>query len=227
MQTYSEVFAHSPLLNGIAPEDYKKLLACLDAHTKHFPRGGYILHAGDPPLQVGMILSGSAHIMKEDFWGNRAILADVQPGELFGEAFACASASLLEVSAVATESSDILFFNPQNLLSPCPSACGFHTRLIRNLVGILAQKNVALTQKLEHLSRRSTREKLLSFLSACALRQGAARFTIPFNRQELADYLFVDRSAMSAELSKLRSEGLIAYHKNQFQLLQANTAGKR
>jgi CRP-like cAMP-binding protein len=142
----------------------------------------------------------------------------VELGGLFGEAFACAGAENLPVGVMAAEESEILLMNHERMLTSCPSACAFHTALIRNLTRILAEKNVILTQKLEHVTRRTTREKLLSYLSARAKLAKGNVFDIPFSRQELADYLSVERSAMSAELSRMRNEGLLRYKRNHFEL---------
>jgi CRP-like cAMP-binding protein len=120
---------------------------------------------------------------------------------------------------VATADSELLFIDFRRLASPCVNACAFHARLIRNMLNIVSVKNIALTRKIEHVSRRTTREKLLSYLSDAAKKAGGGWFSIPFNRQELADYLYVERSAMSATLSKLRDEGVLLYRRNNFKLL--------
>lgn len=206
----------SPLFTGIDDIDLSSMLNCLSAKKAAFTKDTYILSAGNTATDVGIVLSGSVNIIKEDFWGNRAILAKMQSGEMFGEAFAFARLQKLPVSVVAAEKSEVLFVDFKKITSTCSSSCLFHTQLIQNILKILAQKNIMLTQKLEHIVKRTTREKLLSYMSEQAIKAGTNSFIIPFNRQELADYLSVDRSAMSNELSKLRDEGILEFSKNNF-----------
>jgi CRP-like cAMP-binding protein len=212
-----------PLFSGIEEDDLQGLLACLSAVQKRFEKNGFVFAAGEKADLIGIVLSGAVHILREDFWGNREILTRVEPSGLFAEAFACAGVvsstpERLPVSVMAAEESEILLVDCKRILMFCPSACAFHAVLIRNLTRVLAEKNVILTQKLEHVTQRTTRKKLLSYLSEQAKRAGGSVFDIPFSRQELADYLSVDRSAMSAELSKMRDENLLRWHRNHFEL---------
>ncbi|MCL2558420.1 MAG: Crp/Fnr family transcriptional regulator, partial [Treponema sp.] len=179
-----------------------------------------IFTAGDKAGQVGIVLSGAVYIMREDFWGRRKILSRVEGGGLFGESFACASLERLPVSVMAAQATEILFIDIEGILSPRASALTFHEKLIGNLAILLAKKNIALIRKLENITQTTTREKLLSYLSDEAKLAGKSVFSIPFNREELADYLSVERSAMSAELSRMRADGLLLYRKNHFQLLE-------
>ena len=176
--------------------------------------------AGGRADQVGMVLSGSVLVFSDDFWGNRTIMAHVERGGLFGEAFSFARVEALPVSVTAAEKTEVLFINCERMITVCPSACEFHNRLVRNMLKILAEKNMALTQKIGHMGKRSTREKILSYLSEQAALHGSAAFSIPFDRQQLADYLCVERSAMSAVLSKLREEGVLEVERNRFRLKQ-------
>ena len=212
----------SPLFLGIEEPQLALLLECLKAVTRKYRKDEFIFTAGDKPASVGIVLSGGVRILQEDFWGNRAILAHIDPGELFGEAFSCASVNSLPVSVAASEASEIMTLDYQKIVTTCSSACGFHTRLIMNMMRVLAQKNILLTRKLEHLSRRTTREKLLSFLSAQAVAAESTVIQIPFNKTELAEYLCVDRSALSRELSAMRDEGLLRYDKKSFELFQVD-----
>ena len=168
---------------------------------------------------MGIVLSGKVHIVREDYYGNRNIVAIVSTGEMFGEVFACAGTDLMPVSVFAEEISEIMFIDLRSITTTCGQGCEFHGVIIRNLLRIVSEKNLILNRKIDFLSKRSTREKLLSYLSAQAKRTGSAEFSIPFNRQELADFLCVDRSAMSAELSKMSRDGLIRYEKSRFRLL--------
>lgn len=167
---------------------------------------------------MAMLLEGCIHIQKEDYWGNLSILSEISAGEIFGEVYACLGNEKILNNAVAVRQSTVLFLDISRILTICPSTCRFHGRLIRNLLSVIASKNKILTQKLSHMSQRSTREKLLSYLSEQSLRTGCSSFDIPFNRQQLADFLSVDRSAMSNELCKMRDEGILAFDKNHFVL---------
>ena len=166
-----------------------------------------------------MVLAGSVRVVQEDYWGNRAILAVVEAGGLFGEAFVCARAETLPVSVVGHKEGSVLLIGRDRILPAAPAACGFHAALIANLMKILAEKNIALTRKMKHITKKTTREKVLSYLSECAVSSAGETFEIPFSRQELADYLSVERSALSATLGKMRDEGLLTFHKNRFRLM--------
>lgn len=218
MNDYTDVLKQCTLFKGIEHEDIHAMLGCLEAKNKCYDKQEYILAAGSSKVETGIVLRGSVHVIKEDFWGNRMILAKAGAGEVFGEAFSCAGEEYLPVSVVAVEDTEVLFLNPAKVLRTCSSACRFHTGLIQNMIGLLAGKNIMLTEKIEHVTKRTIREKLLSYLSGQAGRVGSNRFQIPFNRQELADYLAVDRSALSNELGKMRDEGILEFWKNEFVL---------
>lgn len=213
-----EMIEKTPLFEHIKGEDMESVLGCLGAEEKTYVRGEYVYTTGDVVHRVGIVLSGSVTIIKEDFWGNRAVMGKMGAGDMFGEVFACAEIPILPVSAVTAEDSRILFIDYGRILRVCSSVCEFHTVLIGNMLKILAEKNLMLTAKIEHMAKPTTREKLLSYLSAQAAKERSNCFEIPFNRQELADYLSVDRSAMSNELSKLRGEGILDFQKNKFVL---------
>jgi len=213
---FSNVLIRSPLFQGMNEEKILSILTCLAAKRHHYSKGEYILQTGDPIDSFGLVLEGNAHVVQEDFWGNRNIIANISVGEVFAESYACVTGVPLGVNVIAQESATILFLNVKRALTTCSSACEFHNTLIRNLVSMLAIKNLRLNEKLQYVTQRSTREKLLSFLSVESRKRGSASFEISFNRQQLADYLSVDRSAMSSELSKLRKEGVLTFHKDQF-----------
>ena len=182
-------------------------------------KGQQILQEGDPARYVGIVLAGGVQIEKVDYYGNRSIVASVGPGELFGEAFACAEMESMPVAVVAGEPCQVMLIDCRRILRSCTNACGFHQQLIFNLMKDIAVKNIMFHQKIEITSRRSTREKLMAYLQQQAKQAGTNRFEIPFDRQELADYLEVDRSGLSAEISRLRREGVLESHKKQFELL--------
>ena len=208
----------SPLFSGISAEEASAMLSCLQAEKKDFPKEAFLLHAGDTAESIGLILSGSILVIQEDIWGNRNILSKAGPGQTFAAAYACAPGSVLNVNVFAETPVTALFLNVKRILNVCPSACTHHSRIIRNLLSDLAEKNLRFSEKLTHMSQRTTRDKLMSYLSAEAQRLGTYEFDIPFSRQQLADYLGVERSGLSLELGKMRSEELLDFHKNHFAL---------
>ncbi len=219
MKNFLNVLKEVALFKGIMDEEMSALLACLAAKTVHYEKGSSVLLSGEYVSSFGVILSGQVQIVSEDYYGNRNIITKIEAGGLFGESFACSEIKTLPVAVMAATEIDIMYISCDKLAAPCTKACDFHVKLIRNMLNIVSLKNIALTRKMEITSKRTTREKLLAYLSMEAKRAKSNSFTIPFNRQELADYLFVERSAMSAELSKLSHDGIIAYNKNRFELL--------
>jgi len=192
------------------------MLSCLETREERFPKDTFLLRAGDTAESIGLVLSGSVLVVQEDIWGNRNILSKAGPGQTFAAAYACAPGSLLNVSVLAETPVTAMFLNVKRVLNVCPSACEHHSRIIRNLLGELAEKNLRFGEKLTHMGQRTTRAKLMSYFSAEAQRLGSYEFDIPFSRQQLADYLAVERSGLSLELGKMRSEGLLDFHKSHF-----------
>ena len=202
--------ASLPFFQGISPEDVTKLLGELDAREVFYEKGSFLVHAGDKIPAAGLILSGEVHILREDFWGSRALVAQIPPGAFFGETYALLDTAA-EVSVQAASDTSVLYLSLNRILAPTGQQNPLFALLSRRLLQIFAGK-------IAHVTCRSTREKLLSFLSSCAQDSGSAVFSIPFDRQQLADYLAVERSAMSAELSRMKKDGLLDYHKNHFRL---------
>ena len=196
------------------------MLSCLGATVRTYEKNQVILSEGDAAERIGVVLTGAVQIIRVDYYGNRSILTELQPAGMFGESFACADVARMPVDVVATEKSDVLFIDAKRILHMCSSACGFHNLLIFNLMKLVATKNLMFHQKLEIISKRSTKEKLMTYLMMQAKQQNSNSFTVLFDRQELADYLEVDRSGLSAELSKLRKEGVLECRKNHFTLLK-------
>ena len=219
MENLMPILRRTRLFAGLGEEDIAAMLDCLQAEVRQFAKGSYIFRQGEMVDKITVVLVGKLHIQKDDFWGNRSILGVIEPGEICGEAYAASQSGGILHDVVAVEESRLVFFDVKKILTVCPNSCRFHCLVVQNLFFILSEKNRKLVQKLGHMAQRTTREKLLSYLSEEAARQNAARFEIPFNRQQLADFLSVDRSAMSNELSKMRDEGLIQFEKNQFVLL--------
>lgn len=219
MKTNLNAYNSCPLFAGVKESDLPALLACLQAKEKAVQKEEILFAAGDQPEFVGVVLSGSVNIVQEDYWGRRAILAHIGEGELFGEAFSCAQAGALPVSVIARQQGSVLLMDCRRILTVCPASCAFHTALIQNLTRILANKTISLTRKIQHITKKTTRDKVLSYLSECAVSVGENTFEIPFNRQELADYLSVERSALSKTLCQMQDEGMLVFHKNKFSLL--------
>lgn len=218
--TIAESLRRCPLFAGIEQNQLKSLLGCLSAITRQYHKDEFVFLAGNKATAIGLVVSGGVRVLQEDFWGHRMILAHIGPSGLFGEAFSCAGKNVLPVSVATSEPSEIMLLDYRKIVGTCTSACVFHTQMIKNMMRILAEKNILLTEKMEYMSKRTTREKLLSFLSAQSLLAESNIVDIPFNRQDLADYLCVDRSALSRELGAMQSEGLIRFAKSRFELLR-------
>jgi len=209
----------SPLFQGISDEELNLLIKCLSCSFKTFKKGKVVYLAGDLVREIGLVVNGCVHILKNDAWGNSNILTDINEGETFAEAYVCGGIGVLPVSVVAAAESEIMFFDFQRITTVCSSSCIFHTLLIRNMISVFAHKNIMLADKMEHITKRTTKAKLLSYLSEQSALSNSGSFTIPFDRQQLADYLSVERSALSAEMSRLKADGIINYKKNHFKLL--------
>lgn len=217
MKTIFESVKDNLLFQGIAFHDFETMLRCMESRVRNYEKEDTILLAGDSVESVGILVCGAAHILKEDREGRQSILTELGPGDLFGETFACSGIAHSPVSVVAQGKCAVLFINYKKIITACSSACAFHSKLIENMLFLLAKKNLLLNQKIEILSKRSIRERLL--LCFDLHRNGKKQFTLPYNREALAAYLCVDRSALSAEISKMRQEGLLRCHKNEFELL--------
>ena len=219
MKKYIPVLKRTKLFSGVGEEDIASLLSCLGARKKEYKKGEYILREGEHISDIFILVEGKIHIQKDDYWGNRSILSIISVGEMFGEGYAAPESGALLNDVVAVEDSSVIFFDVKRILTTCSSACRFHNMIVQNMFFAISDKNRKLVQKLGHMSGRTTRAKLISYLSEEAKRQGSSAFTVPFNRQQLADYLCVDRSAMSNELCKMRDEGMIKFEKSRFELL--------
>ena len=213
------ILHHCPLFDGIRPEDAEAMLTCLGARERAVSRGETILRAGDRATHMGIVLRGAVRLERDDYYGNRSIVAHMVPGQLFGETYACAGTAALPVSATADEDGAVMLLDCSRVTTTCCSACAFHNRVIFNLLRLVATKNLVYDQKIQIISRRSTREKLMTYLLSEAKQAGTSSFSIPYDRQALADYLEVERSGLSAEISKLRREGVLKSVKNHFTLL--------
>ncbi len=219
MKDYIQILKTTQIFAGVGDDEVSSMLSCLGARLYNYKKGEYVLHQGEHLSDIIVLVKGTLHIQKDDYWGNRSILGQIAVGEMFGEAYVAPESGALLNDVVAIEDSAVVLFDVKRILTTCSSACRFHTLVVQNMFFAISEKNRKLVQKLDHMSKRSTREKLISYLSEQAKKHNSARFTIPFNRQQLADFLSVDRSAMSNELCKMRDEGLLEFEKNSFKLL--------
>lgn len=219
MRKYIEILKHTQLFSGVGDDDISAMLNCLQAKIRTFQKGDYVFREGEHIDHITVLLEGKLLIQHDDFWGNRNIVHVIRVGEMFGEAYAAPESGVLLNDVIAEEDSTIIVFDVKRILTVCSSACRFHSMVVQNLLFSISEKNRKLLQKIGHMSKRSTRAKLLSYLSEEAKRHNSRHFTIPFTRQQLADFLCVDRSAMSNELCKMRDEGLLIFDKNEFTLL--------
>ncbi|MBQ2727089.1 MAG: Crp/Fnr family transcriptional regulator [Clostridia bacterium] len=219
MKKYQKILQECPLFDGIEEDDLFRMLVCLGARVESFDKKYTVIAEGNPARYIGIVLAGSVQIIRIDYYGNRSILTEAGTAEVFGEAFACAETPSIPVTVIANEPCEIMLIDCSHILHTCSNHCGFHQQLIFNLMKDLATKTILFHQKIEIISKRTTRDKLLTYLMFQAKKAGGNRFEIPFDRQELADFLEVDRSGLSAEISKLRKEGILESDKNEFILL--------
>ena len=218
MERYFPVLLDCPLFDGIDRQDLKGFLSCLGARVLPMKKGQTLFREGDPAGAIGIVVSGGVQLIREDYYGNRSVVGHVGAAQLFGEAYAFSTAATLPVSVVAQEEGAVVLLDGLRITSRCSNACGFHNQVIFNLLRLVSNKNLMLHQKIQVTSQRTTREKLMTYLLHQAKLRGSNAFTIPFDRQALADYLEVDRSGLSAEISKLRKEGILESEKNHFKL---------
>ena len=212
--------AEFPLFAGVDPGDVPDLLARFDAHEESFEKGELLFREGDVMHEAGLVLEGGLHVVQHDFWGNASIVSEVGEGELFGASSACDPPSALDTHGLALVPTRALYLSTDKMLNPPPGAPASHVRVVANLARMLAGKYAVLNRKIAHTSKRTTRGKVLSYLSEQASISGSAFFTVPFNRQQLADYLEVDRAALSKVLARMRAEGVLDYDRSTFRLLK-------
>lgn len=210
------LLAGTRLFQGIREHEIEAMLTCLSAEERTYGKDAYIYRAGDVTGRLGVVMEGAVNIIKDDVWGNRKIIENIGGGQIFGETYACLKGEPLMVDVQASERSRILFMDVNRILTTCSSSCDFHNRLIRSLMYVLAGKNLMLTKKMDIITPKSLRERVMVYLSQESVKQGCRTVTVPFNRQQMADYLSVDRSALSAGLSRMQRDGVISYEKNRF-----------
>ena len=219
MSDYIEILENNNLFKNISRDEIIHMLNCIPNHTSSYKEGEYIFRVGDTVSNVYVVLKGAVQLEHTDYWGNFNIISVFTKGSMFGESFAFLEGNReVSLSVKTTEDTVIMALDSYKILTMCTNACLFHNKLIRNLVSIMSNKNTLLNKKMMYLSERSIKSKLLAYLSDCQRKEKSSKFSIKYNRQELADFLSVDRSAMSKELSKLKKEGILDYHKNHFEL---------
>jgi CRP-like cAMP-binding protein len=209
------VLQSAVLFKGIEGAALGPMLACIGAETVTVGKGGIILLVGDKPRHVGITLTGVVHVVREDHDGNRSLLAAIAPGEMFAEALCCAGIAESPVTVTAASDATVMLLPYTRILQICPDSCPFHTKLIENMLRLVAGNNLLLQSRMELLSLKSIRARVLRYLESFVPQQGG-HITIPFNREELADFLCVERSALSHALARMKKDGLIEYRKNTF-----------
>lgn len=218
MKKYLDILKKIQLFIGISPDELLAMMRCLNANVRTYEKGSYIFHAGDAVTHIGILLSGGAEIVKEDAFGKKTIVSVLESTDLFAEVMVCAGNKISPVSVLVTERAEVLFIDYAKIVFVCDKACAFHHQLIMNMLKLLAGKNIILMKKLDYATLKGMREKLSAFL--LDMYDGEHEFEIPFNREQMADFLSVDRSAMSRELCRMRDEGLISFTKNRFRIIK-------
>ncbi len=218
MQKFLPILQKSALFANIKADEILHIMHCLKSQVKSYQKGQILFQPDETLPAIMLVLAGRIQIELHDYFGNRNIIATIQPAQIFGEVYACNPQLKTNIQAVSLENSRLLFLRIEHLITTCQHNCLFHTRIIQNLLSLLSQKAYTLTNKINYLSKRTTREKLLSYLADCASKAHSNSFTVPFRRQELADFLAINRSAMCTELSKMRQEGIIDFSGNKFSL---------
>ena len=220
MQVCYKKIIDSPLFEGIDEKDMDIVMNCMNSFEKHFYKGEFIILEQDKVSNIGVIISGTVDMIKEDIWGNKTIIVRMKTGELFGETFACGNDIVSAVSFVSSSDCEVLFLSVERVLRSCGKSCEFHYKLIENMVGIIADKNKKLMEKMDIISKKNLREKIMAYLSYQSQLQNNSRFESPLGRIELAQYLCTDRSALTRELTNMKTEGIIDFKKNKFEILK-------
>ena len=220
MKKYIHVLTKCPVFSGVNEENLLVMLTCMDAQICRYSKNQPVLRAGDPARYMGIVLSGRVQVIRDAVCGSRSIIADFGPLQVFGAAFACSFIDVLPVSVMAAADSEIMLIDCRRIMTTCSNTCAFHAKMIANLLRSVCERNVLFNQKLEIVTKRTTREKLLAFFDGFIHQAGSLRFSIPYNRQQLADYLGVSRCAMVTEMTRMKEDGLIDFRGNEFEVFQ-------
>ncbi len=217
-----ETLKKSILFKNFEIEDIKSILKCMQPRIEKFEKNEIVFIEDDFVSEIGIVISGRVCIQKTDKDGNNVIISEINCAEIFAEAFVCAGVKKIPVSCFAQEKSAVMFLDYKKILYRCSSACSFHTALIANMLECLSKKVLLLNSRVNLLSKLSIREKLLEYLNSIYIETNSYYINIPYTRQQLADFLAVNRSALSREISKMADEGLIEYNGSEFKLLYKN-----
>lgn len=209
---------NSKIFDGISENDLKALNYCFKTKILKFDKSSTLVNEGEPLENIFLVLSGHIRSILTDYYGNTSIIADHFSGDAVGIEEAFGSVEVANYTLIAIEDTEILQMNKYRVVKPCENQCPRHQTLQNNLVKIISKRNLDLLEKFNHITKHSTREKVLAYLMSVSKKNGSSYFDIPFNRQELADYLSVERSALSFELSKMKKDGIIDFTKNHFRL---------
>ncbi len=226
MEAYIHALKKNTLFDGINNSDLKTMLNCLNYDIREYEKSEYIALAGEPFESVGIIVKGSAAVLKEDINGNRVIMALLKPGDMFGEMAAFSSKPLWPANVYVQENCTVCFIPSYKIAGACDNACQWHATLIRNLLKTISEKALLLNRKVEYLSIKSMRGRICAFLLEQNKRTGRTMITLPMNRNELADFLNVSRSSMSREMCKMKDEGIIDFHKADFKIIDIEALKK-
>ena len=216
-----QFLSNTALFEGLNENEINSVLSCLEAREVSYSKGGSIIRSGSETEVLGLVMRGSVNIYFKLFQGGNRVIETVFAGGVFGEAFSSLSDREMIWNVDAAEDCTVLLISADRLLTVCENVCSFHQKLIRNLFTITSRKNSELTAKLMHTESKSTRDRLMSYFSEQSHKSGSVYFTVPYSRQQLADYLGVERSALSNTLSKMQKDGIIQYHKNNFKFFKS------
>jgi CRP/FNR family transcriptional regulator, dissimilatory nitrate respiration regulator len=219
MEKYLNTLKNCKLFSNISEYDILKSLECLNSYVKEYKKDDIIYNISDKVNKIGIILEGSVIVSKEDSMGNRVILTKLFKSSLFGETFVCSDNQYSPVTVISSDDSKILFIDFNSIIYTCKNNCSFHSELIKNMLKVIANKNLLLNEKIEILSSKTTKDKLMTYLNLQKTKYNSNKFSISYNREQLADFLNLNRSNMSRELSKMKKENIIKYNKNIFEIL--------
>ena len=224
--TYLATLAkRSPLFDGIGTDNLSALFSCLGARRVRLAKGEPLFRTGEKADRFGVVLSGSLAVSTYDANGKRTLIKLIRAPESVAAAQALSGVDVMSVDVEANEDGEVLLLKAARIVAPCENACSFHTRLVRNIMRTLAVKTLELNRKIDIISRRATADRLMEYLRAVSMENGSREFDIPLDRQGLADYLCVERSALSDEISRLSKAGIISSRKSHFALLKAHGRG--
>lgn len=214
-----DILENHPLFKGINKTELEKLLKCLSVIKKSYKKDEYIIHEGNQINFIGLIISGRIFMEKEDYAGNIYFYTEIHQDNLFGEVFICPHIQSSTVNYRAVTDCTVLFIKYDNILHLCKNNCRYHQRLNENLVNLIAYKCRSLMDKIEIISKKTIRERILTYLLQLSVEQSNPRqVTSPFNHKEMASFLCVNRSSMLRELHKMKEEHLLDFKRNMFHL---------